>query len=284
MALGVAAAVALVLLLGKGAPDPALAQAGRTLVAVRAEAASRALEQLDGELGPALSAARKGAAAVVAGERRPSEDLAEAAEALSRAAPAARTADAAMAALRGARLAMNPAAAPLAFDVAPGEVESIAAQLEGTSAAADDFVAMRLRAEGLAGLLDEAIVALEADDLGAAEDRLRAARRDLDAIEAWDVDFVTLPVWITTTGATVGALERIVTSTRAGDRAGAARAAEDFAARRDEAAPADRALRIAIGEGGSAVTAAPLGRLAELLRAVDSAREQVASIVQTVGR
>jgi hypothetical protein len=98
------------------------------------------------------------------------------------------------------------------------------------------------------------------------------------------VELATLPVWLDTTAAMIGALEAIVAATESGDVAGARAAAEDFAAASQDAGPADRALRIAIGEGGSAVTAAPLGRLADVLRDVSSARLEVASIVQTVGR
>ena len=284
MALGLVGAMALVPLLGPGGPDPALSRAARSLVVTRGAATLEALDRLEAGLQRGLSAARSGAAAVVAGERGPGDDLARAAEELRSAAPAEDAAHAAVAALDGARLALRPDAAPVDIDFPPGSAASIAAQLEGTVAAADSFVAMRLRAEGLAGILDDAFVALEAGDLATAEDRVRAARDDLQAIEAWDVDFVTLPLWVETTAATVDATERIVRAARAGDADAARDAAEDFAGLRDEAAAADRALRIAIGEGATAVTAAPLERLAEVLRAVQATRLQVASIVQTVGR
>ncbi len=284
VALGCMAAVLLVPLLGGGGPDPGLAHAGRALVMTRADEAHRALERLEAALQPALAAARSGAAAVVAGDDAPGEDLALGAEELRKAAPSQRAAHAAIAALEAARRALDPDAAGLELDLGPGDVSSIAAQLDGTVTAADHFVAMRLRAERLPATLDRAIAALEAGDIDAAEARIDAGRADLDALQAWEVDFATLPVWIDTTDAMVGALERVVAATRAGDRGAASQAAADFAGQRDEAAAADRALRIAIGEGGAAVTATPLGRLAEVLRAVESTRLQVASIVQTVRR
>ena len=52
----------------------------------------------------------------------------------------------------------------------------------------------------------------------------------------------------------------------------------------EQAVAADRALRIAIVEGGATVTGTTLGRLADTLRGVAEARVAVASIVQTVGR
>jgi hypothetical protein len=79
-------------------------------------------------------------------------------------------------------------------------------------------------------------------------------------------------------------METIIAATEAGDQGSAAAAAQEFAALAEEAGPADRALRIALGEGGSAVTAAPLGRLADLLREVALTRLEVASIVHAVGR
>jgi len=110
------------------------------------------------------------------------------------------------------------------------------------------------------------------------------ARADHDALAAWEVELVTLPVWLQAAGAMVDAVEAIVAATRAGDAAAAAAAADAFAASSADAVTADRALRIAIGEGGAAVTAAPLGRLAEMLRGVAEARSEVAAILQAVGR
>ena len=83
---------------------------------------------------------------------------------------------------------------------------------------------------------------------------------------------MTLPVWIATTDAMITAMEQIVSATRAGDAAAASAAAEAFAALTDDAATADRALRIAIGEGGSSLTAAPLERLAAALGGIEGVR------------
>jgi hypothetical protein len=83
---------------------------------------------------------------------------------------------------------------------------------------------------------------------------------------------VTLPVWIETTNEMIGAVERVIGATREGDATAADEAADDFAALADDAVTADRALRIAIGEAGSAVTAIALERLAASLRAVEDLR------------
>ena len=221
---------------------------------------------------------------MITGDEPPSKQLAAAAVAVGAGSPVLDDALDRIAALDHARIALDPSVEPVAFAVPSGELASIGAQLEAAMEAADAFVLMRQRAEGMAGRLDEALAALADGDLATADGHIGTARGDLDAIQGWDVDFVTLPVWIETADAMIGAMERIVAATRAGDSAAADRAAEDFAAAAEEAASADRALRIAIGEGGSAVTAAPLGRLAQVLRSVAAARAEVASIVQTVAR
>jgi hypothetical protein len=279
-----AGALALVPLVGAGGPDPSLGIAARVEIVQRAAAADRALERLEVALEPGLSAARSGAAAVITGDQPPTAPLAAAAGALEAGSPVLDEVLDRIAALDQARIALDPSVEPVAFSVRSGELGSIGGQLEAATEAADEFVHIRLRAEGMAGRLDEALAALADGDLATADGHIRAARGDLDAIEGWDVDFVTLPVWIETADAMIGAMERIVAATRADDSAAADRAAEDFAAAAEEAASADRALRIAIGEGGSAVTAAPLERLALVLRSVAAARAEVASIVQTVAR
>ena len=170
------------------------------------------------------------------------------------------------------------------LEVAAGEVGSVAAQLESTAPAADAFAAMRRRAEGLVSRLEQALEALEEGELERARTEVAAVRADHDVLAAWAVELVTLPVWLDTTDAMIGAVEAIVEATDAGDRPAALDAAAEFAALAEDAAAADRALRIAIGEGGSLLAGTPLGRLADLLRNVASARLEVASIVQTVGR
>jgi hypothetical protein len=118
----------------------------------------------------------------------------------------------------------------------------------------------------------------------AADVALARARADHEAIAAWEVDLVTLPVWVAASGALVDAAEDLVLATADGDAQAAAEAADAFATQREGAASADRALRIAMGEGGTAVTAAPLGRLADLLRRIAETRAAVAEILQSVSR
>jgi len=81
----------------------------------------------------------------------------------------------------------------------------------------------------------------------------------------------------------IGAMQRLVDATRAGDAASAEAAAAEFEALAAEAPSADRALRIAIGEGGSAVGATALERLADVLAATDELRLAVVAARQAAG-
>ena len=281
-----AAAVPIVLvpLLGTPGTDPSAGLWARRLVVARAERADAALAELQAALELGLDAGRSGAAAVVAGATPPGARLEAAASRLVEAMPAAADVRSAISDLEAARRAREPAAAPLEAPVERGEVGSIAAQLEATAAAADTFAAMRLRADDVTASLDAALAALEAADLEGAAERVASARSHHAALDGWDVDFATLPVWLETTDEMIGAVEGIIEATRQDDRAAAARAADEFAALAGEAATADRALRIALGEGGAAVSAAPLGRLADLLGRVERARLAMAAILQAVGR
>jgi hypothetical protein len=107
---------------------------------------------------------------------------------------------------------------------------------------------------------------------------VRGARADHDLVAAWEAAPPTLPVWLGTTDAMISAVEQVVSATQAGDEATASAAAVSFAALTAEAATADRALRIALGEGGSALTAAPLERLAAALRSIEEARTAAAAM------
>jgi hypothetical protein len=277
------AVLAVIPLVGAGGPEPSAAIAARQLVLDRADAADAALHALEEAIAPGLDAARRGSARVVSGDDAPGAELRAAAATLATADGAAGAARRAVDALEGARRIVG-AGTVITLDVARGEIGSIAAQVEGSAAAADAFAAMRRRAERLVLGLERALAALEAGSLADARDLVAVARDDHDALAAWEVELVTLPVWIDTTDAMIGSMETIIEATEAGDEASAAEAAQEFAALAEEASPADRALRIALGEGGSAVTSAPLGRLADLLREVALTRLEVASIVQAVGR
>jgi len=279
----VAATVVVGMGLGAGGPRPEVEIGARRLVIERADRADLALAGLQAALAPALDAARGGAARVVSGDESPGRLLREAARLIAAAEGPADDARRVVGALQEAWRAWRSAGDPLGQATDAGELGSIAAQLEASAEAADEFVAMRRRALAVTGSLHAALVALEAGDVVAAQPLVTDAREAHAAVASWAVDLVTLPVWVETSDEMIGAMERIVDATRRGDGAAAVQAANDFAALSDDGAMADRALRIAIGEGGSAVTAAPLRRLASILSAIGELRLAVASVRAAAG-
>lgn len=281
---GLVGIVAFIPLLGAGGPDPSTAIAARALVAERAIAADEALLALERAIQPALDLARSGSARVVNGESPPGEPLAAAGAMLVETDPLAADAASRVRRLQGALRAMEAPGAPIEPPSQPGELASIGAQLDGTATAADRFAAMRLRADGVLAGLAAVVAALGDGDAAGADAALARARADHEAIAAWEMDLVTLPVWVEASGALVDAAGALVVAASEGDAQAAAQAAEAFATQREGAASADRALRIAMGEGGAAVTAAPLGRLADLLRRTADVRAAVAEILQSVSR
>lgn len=269
---------------GGRSTDPAGELAARALVVERAAAVVAAADALESSLEPAVDAARRGAARVVAGSEAPAPELVAAADRLRRAEPAAAELRGAARALDGALRAWRPDEASFEMRLERGEIGSVASQLEATAATADEFAAMRRRSEGLAGSLETALAALEGGEIEEAERLAGLARTDHDALTAWENELLTLPVWIETTDAMIGDVETIIAATRAGDATAAAAAAAAFAARADEAATADRALRIAMSEGGGGVTAAPLGRLADILDRLRAMRTRAAAIRDAAAR
>ena len=249
-----------------------------TLVAYRdrAAAAMEALEVLTAALEPGREAGRRGSARIVAGDEPPGPPLAEAADALEAAGGEADALATLLASVRGSVVAAGAGPdAPATSDT----LRSIASQLRDSAAAGDDFAAMRHRTEEVEDALDEALTELAADDTTAASERLTAARERHEILAAWDSGLVTLPIWLDTTRRLIDAIDDLVAAIEAGDAAAATAAGAEVAVIGEDAREADVALSLAMSEGGSAISRAPLERLADVLRAVDDARTQLAVIV-----
>ena len=276
--------VGLVVLIGPRDADPAAGVAAERLVRDRAQAATHALDTLRTAIQPGLDDARRAAAAVLSADEPPGSLLVAAGETIAAADEAAVSARRAVASLSGARSAIGHDLAPLAGPIAVGELPSIGAQLAAAAPAADAFFELRRRADGLPETLEAALAALDRGDLEAADELVTQAREDHSLVAASEVEPVTLPVWIATTDAMITAMEQIVSATRAGDAAAASAAAEAFRALTDEAATADRALRIALGEGASSLTAPPLERLAAALGGIEDMRAATAEIAAAADR
>jgi hypothetical protein len=268
----------LLVLTGPRVADPAVSIGAERIVRVRAEAAVDALDALRAAIQPGLEEARRAAAAVLTADAGTGQRLEAAGATIANADPAAVAARRAWDRLNGARAAWRTGLAPLPEPIPSGELPSIGDQLAAAAPAADDFVDMRLRGLGLPAALGEAVSALERGDPDAAAGIADRARADLVLLSGWEDAPVSLPVWISTTDAMISAVDDLISATRAGDAAAASLAAEAFAGLADEASTADRALRIALGEGGSALTAAPLERLAAALGGIEDARATAAAM------
>ena len=266
------AVTALTVALSPRGADPGLAAVSDRLVAVRADLAEEQIVALEDAVTIALDEARRAGAAVVAGDEAPSTHVHAAAELTAEAENGVQAARSAVANLAAASDARRPGRPLPAYPTAVGELESIAAQMRASADAADAFAAMRQIATGIPTILDQALAALADGDVDRGSALVARARSDHATIAAWDVDLVTLPVWLETTDAMISAVQHIVDAVRQGDAAAAELAAEEFAALGADAARADRALRIAMGEGGSSVLAPPLERLASVLADIRDAR------------
>ncbi len=279
---GLAAAIALIAALGPGGPRPEVEVGARDLVADRAASAATAAETLADALGPALEAGRRGGALVIAGDASPGPSMAEAAGRLLDAVPLALALRSAREALDAARRARDPGVAALPPAPDPADLASIAGQLEASADAGDAFAEMRRRASAVPTWLEDALDALESSDPETAADAVAGARADHEALVAWEVDLVTLPIWLETTGAMIDAVDDVVAAIRAGDADAAAAAAAEVEALSEDAVRANRALQIAIAEGGGAIASAPMSRLATVLGELLTLREAIGAVRASV--
>lgn len=263
------AAAALVFVLGGGGPRPEVARGANAAIAGAADRTLEVIDRLQAQLAPAIDAARMGSAMVVAGEEDPAEPLSAAAERVLVAAPGLVEVRQALADLERARTARDPDAEPLPPAPDGGELPSIATQLDDAAERGASFAEARRRAEAVSAGLVDALDSAEAGELDEANEQLRIGLDAVDELRAWEDDAPVLSVWIDTVDAMIGAMQRLVDAVRTNDAEGAESAQAEFEAAAEGAPEADRALRIGIGEAGGALTGLPLGRLADVLAALD---------------
>ncbi len=278
LASGAMTVVLLAVALGQRMPDPAVATASRELVMERSDAALVALAELETEVTAALDLARSASARVLTGETSPTAQIEEAARSALMAEERVVATRRAISALAAAESARNPAGRLPPQPVAAGELASAAGQLQASVEKVEAFVVIRQRASDVPTMLERVLTALADGTPDAARESVGTARADHAAVVAWESDLPTLPVWIETTDAMIGAVEAMVNAVDAGDSAAASHAADEFAALGADGAQADRALRIALGEGGSALLAAPLSRLATVLDAIGETRSAISAL------
>jgi hypothetical protein len=257
--------VLLAIVVAPGAPRPEVAIVASSSVADAADRAIDAIDRLEAELGPAVDAARSGSARVVAGDQDPAEPLAAAAEMIVAASPAAGDLREALGDLERARAALDPREQPLPRPPDGDQLASIAGQLDEAGAAGAGFAETRRRAEAVSDALLDALDAAAEGDPDEAHQQLLLGLVTVDELRGWEDDAPALSVWIDTVDAMIRAMQRLVDAVRAGDAEEAEAARAAFADAAEGSTEADRALRIGLGESGSAVTAVPVGRLADAL-------------------
>lgn len=270
--------VSTILSFGAGTPRPEVGIGAARRVLEAAVPAEARLTELEVALEAALEDARRASAAVVAGDEDPGTLVDSAADQLRGAVPVAVAAERATDRVSSARLAGDPLASPLPDGTNGSEVTSIADQMAASVEAAREFADMRRRAANVPVALEQALSAIDSGDLAAAEAAIATARGDHDALAGWDAGMVTLPIWVETSAATIDAVDRLAGAVARGDAVAAEAAADDFARLGAEAETADRALSIAISEGGGSLLAAPLSRLVESIRSTQELRAEVAAL------
>ncbi len=280
MALGIAAALVLggILALHPAGVGPVASAAHRADLVARGRAAHDALGALTLALDGALQEARLGAAATVSGDDPPGTHIRAAADRLEASEPAADRVAAALASLRG-ELAIDGRRDPPELRLTAADLSSISAQLRAAAAPADAFAEMRMSTHAVLTQLGAALVALGRNDLAAATASLDGADSALAVVRAWPGKLATLPLWITTAGKLLAALHDVADARATGDAVAEARSFAAYRAATDDATQADRALAIALAEGGGGISQVPMARLADALAKVQAASAAVAPLV-----
>lgn len=285
VALGVAGALALGTILALGATDrgPGTSVAYQAQLADTANAAEAALSDLAAALDAALDAARSGAATTVSGDVPPSASFQAAAERLEVAAPLADDAARRLARVAGMLAIGGEHDAPQLFLAGP-DLASISAQLRATGDAADAFADMRHASRSVLDQLRGALAAITRDDRAAATSALDAATAALAEVRAWPGALATLPFWTRTVHRLLRALRDVVAARVDGDAAAERHGLAAYRRAAQEASRADRALAIALSEGGGAVAQPALARLADAVGKVAAARNELVPMLATEAR
>ncbi len=266
--------LAIVAAFGSRAADPAAAdppvEATRaTLLREVIAAADAALADLEAVLRSAGEAGRRGSALAVAGQAPPGPALGEAADALQAISlPHGPLAVARMEASRVAGtlrsiLPRGPALPDLA--ITADTLLGMAAQLRAGAPAADRFAMRRQQSEAAGVALADAVAALDADAPTVALGHLDELDRVLADLRGWFDAPGSFSAWLGVIGEFGAASRGLAEASLVGDSDALEVAARRYAGAAAAARGADQALGLAISEGGAAIAATPLRRLADAL-------------------
>jgi len=257
--------------------DPPAEASRQRQLAEAAQVADVALGSLGSRIAVAREHARLGTALTASGEA-PAPELIAAAEALAAASGEADDAKRGLELLGGLAAAIEPAEEIPTLSYGGRDLEQIAAQLEASAAAATLFVERRHATQEIVSALSAALAELEQDEPSAALTSLAEADAPMALLDAWEQRPPLLRYWMTISADLLEAAGDIARATLANDPAAAKAAGERYAKAAEAARGADNALALALSEGGAAVSATPVRRLAAVADEVDDARAALRSV------
>jgi hypothetical protein len=279
----IAALLLLLVLLGARLSDPAASDPFRVawLVQVgasQAAAADHSLAAAEDSMRAATDQARQGMSAIVAGNTDPTIGLTAAASGFEQSAPLVADAQTNLTALRWTLVALDPDTAAPALSIGQADVLAISAQWLATVPPSAGLSDLRIQAEGTVTILADALASLGADDFDAALTSLDQAEAALEPIREQSDRIPILGVWIETVDGLIAAMRDIAFAAQAGDSAALAEAQTAYEAAAADAARADQALTIAIGESANLIVRPASTSSADALRAVNATRDELAGL------
>lgn len=244
----------------------------------QAALAEAALAAVESQMRDATDEARRGQAAVLEGGEDPSLALEAAAVGFEAAAVPFGQADVALAQLGWTLRAVDPRTTLPTLEMEAADVAAIGGQWRAAAPTCSILANLRHQAESSLGALEEALAALEADDPAAALIAVDTAAAYVDLVREFTDSLATLGFWVDTVDALINAGRDIALAAQAGDAPALADARARYEAAAADAARADQALTIALGEAAAEATGPASGSSAAALRAVAAARDWLAGL------
>jgi hypothetical protein len=261
-----------------GAADPVHAAALRRMAVSQAAAADASLAEAEELMTAGTAEASRGQAAALSGDEDPATFMDAAAAAFEAAAEPVDMTHVSLEDLRWTLLALDPDTPPPTLELSGADLTGIGAQWRATALPLSAIADLRRAAEATLEALDDALAALDDDDPAAALDAVSEAEASLDVVRASARDLSTLPVWVDTVEALLDATADIARAAQTGDADALAEAQAAFDEAADDAARADQALTIALGEAAAGITGPASAASAAARRAVGATRAALAGL------
>jgi hypothetical protein len=244
----------------------------------QAAAADAVLAAAESQLREATDEARRGQAAVLEGRNDPTLPLEAAGVGFEAAAAPFGQADVALAQLGWTLRAIDPHATAPSLGLEAADVAAIGGQWRAAAPTCSILANLRQQAEASLEALDTALAALEDDEPAAALSAVNTAAAYVDLVREFTDSLATLGFWVDTVDALIDAGRDIALAAQAGDAAALAEAQARYEAAAADARRADQALTIALGEAAASATGPASSSSAAALRAVATARDQLAGL------